>query len=69
MNTYHAELKHPQGAHYSLTATTPKELVEKLSRKTGTRSPLAEVYAITQLADEPDYLGWDDGWHAKVWKD
>ncbi len=66
---YHAELTHPQGARYDLTAETPSELAMKISRRKDTKSPMRDVGAIRALADEPDYLSWNDGWYAKVWKD
>jgi hypothetical protein len=70
MNTYHAELKHPQGAHYSLTAPTSFELVQKMNRRMERRgNNVRDFNAVSTLADEPDYLSWPNGWTAKVWKD
>jgi hypothetical protein len=69
MTRYHAELKHPQGAHYELTAATPSDLARKISIPMENKKPLRDANVIASLGDEPDYLNWGDGWSAKVWKD
>ena len=40
---YHAELTHPQGARYILTAETPSDLARKISYRKETKSPMRDV--------------------------